>query len=1106
MDNPFAYIIPKDLSEQATPEALQQTGPEVSEVPFAPIEASTFKRPPTQPETVALDEPDLSQAFIDDMRMAMLKSTDKDINPHSLGRTPRQVLVNAIAQQALNTTFEPSEDMGALSGYWSEFKKEMQPSVFGAVARGAKEAVIPSTVGLLGSAGGSVLGLAGTFIGGYAGGKLGQEIQETVFPPTPEDVAQAMFDFSIPETRYGRMLGNYLPGVLNYTQKLGIAGAPKNQKELISAAVNALIPNAVRIVEEGVKSKFKGEGFVEGMEEAMDPQQTLEQLLFDTTFALLSKPNKVGNYLFSKKYRTERAAQQRAANAMVQAAGEAGPLKAAERIAFNEGNLNVGGVELGSGDLSQNVGLIGAQGAIERRNNDALTRRIESLKRVGTSFGEKLDKEVKSPEYLNYQFAGQNEQAIKSLMTARDKAIARNDQKANQILSDALKSIDEARQKAASNLLSMDQAFAHTTEALQSATENLMANLGMSTKEQVGKTAQDRIATNKAFVKANVEDLYVKAAESGAVTDFSNTIQAAREAFSKRSLAAQAKGMDLPPRIEGILKKYSPDPETGVPQIFPITELRAILSEVTADIREKPQENLVQKSMLNKVKDGLLADLDAAGKVSESVRKANAAYKDYADRFLNKSSSGILEEDPSLVLDKYLSKPGLEEIRRLRSALVVPGTDQMPSGIADILATHQLNTLANKNITTSKKLTQWMLSNEGTRFLETFPETRRFMENVISGISEASKAVDAALDAQKSAAQNVASTDALAKRQEQVLIASAEDLKKAGRRKAEEKFQQKQQAIIEQAATRFIGPEPLKAFSKVMASDNPTRELQNIAARALLDPSGGAIEALRNVARTWLNDEVRNAGKALMDSLDPKQQIDPNSRRVSDAKLTALLTDAGQMQALSVVLDARELEALNLAQRQMNALSQRIGLSSGESQTRLNAMTDLTIENGLQDNLLSGVFQILRSIDPSYRKRNSAVFNSVFGGVAKAWRGDVSGLALDALQDAMSNPQVAIEMLRNPNANPKRTEAFLKNWLLWHDRKEPYRALPFSVQNVSKEELPNGKIAVDTRYGYKIYETPNKKFRLVSPTGNVSIHESFTEAENKAVSDFNLYR
>jgi len=1102
MANPYdQFLPPRDVSAVATEEALQQGGAEQPEVAFTPVDAATFQRTPTKREPVNLDNPDLSQSFIDDLRIAMLRSSDKDINPHSLGRTPRQVLTNAVAQGAIAPGFVPSEDMGALGGYWQFFKAEMEPSMLGAVARGAKEAIGPTLGGLAGTFVGSAIPIPGTTIAGaFGGAELGGAVQEAVFPPTPEDVAQAMMDFDLPQTRYGRMLGNYIPGLLSWTQKFS---NPRNltRPEVLQAAIAGTLPTAYGLAKKAAVEASQGKSVGE-MVEDIDPRMLVEQLAFDAASALVTRPNRIGRWIASKEARTNAAAQRFRNQTMINAAGgEGAAIKAAEEIAFNQPNLNVGDVAIGSGELSRNVGLIGLQGALENRDGMLRQQKISSIGAAGRQLGTALEPVgSKSPQYLRYQFEGQNQEATDKAKAIRDQLIAQGQTEAAKKLNQTLAVIDETALKAQEQLITMDQAYALTTQALQSATHELMQANGMTTKEQAGTNVSQRFAANKEVVHADVSKLFEDADAAGGATDLKNSYNAAKAVMEGRDISAKEAGLDINARVAALLRSFAPD-EEGNRRVVPISELSKLLSAFTEEIRDLPEGQRKQKASLNKVKDGLLADLDAAGEVSPALRKARDAYRDYADRFLNESSEGALRKEPALFIDNFVSKAGAQEMRRLRSALVDPGTNVLPETVASDLATFQLNKLANKNIVTSKQLTKWMQSNDGTAFTNTFPETVPTLNKVINGIVTASKEVDAALDAKNVASQNLTAESQLAKRNTRIAEQLAQAEIKESSVKAREQYQQTLDALKQQAASKFLGPDPIDAINKVLTSTDvdPTRSMQGLLASAAQDPTGTATFALKDTVRLWLNEKIRNSGKAIVESLDPNEKPNINELRVSDAKLMALLTDAKIISALNVVLTPQEIGAVNLASKQMLALSSRAASNTGSSDTSLMQAQAMILEEGLSGNVIGAMHTLLRSADPSYKKQASTIVRNFAELISKSWRGNPKEAYLQMMTDAMSNPEVAIEALRDVRSNPERSKAFVKHWLFWQKENRPYQPLPFSVQNVSKEDFADGSVVIDSLYGYKIYQMPGKRFRLVTPTGKVSLHETFDDAQNKAL-------
>jgi hypothetical protein len=1102
MASPYdQFLPPRDVSAAATEEALQQGGAEQPEVAYTPVDAATFKRTPTPLEPVNLDNPDLSQNFIDDLRGAMLLSSKKDINPHSLGRTPRQVLMNAMAQGAISPSYEPEEDMGALRGYWESFKTEMEPSMLGAVARGAKEAVGSTLGGLAGTLVGSAIPIPGaTIAGSFGGAELGGKIQETLFPPTPEDVAQAMMDFELPQTRYGRMLGNYIPGLLTWTQKFS---DPRklNRPEILQAAIGATLPTAYGLAKKAAVEASEGKTAGQIVED-IDPRMLVEQLAFDAASALVTKPNRVGRWIADKQFREYKTAERLRNQTMINAAGGEGPaLKAAEEIAFNQPNLNVGDVAIGSGELSRNVGLIGLQGALENREGMLRQQKLSSLRAVGTQLGSQLKAaNPKSPEYLRYQFEGQNQEAKQKLEAVRDQMIAEGQADAAVKLSKALDVINENELKAREQVITMEQAHARTTQVLQAATHELMQANGMTTKEQAGTNVSQRFAANKEVVNADVTKLFEDASAAGGATDFKNTYKAASRVMEGRDVSAKQAGLDVIPKVKAIIDTFAPDVD-GNRQSYPIAELQKLLSSITEEIRDLPEGQRKQESALNAVKDALLADLDAVQEVSPKIREARAAYRDYAERFLNKSSEGALKKEAALFIDNFVSKAGVQEMRRLRSALVDPGTNTLPDAVATDLATFQLNKLADKNIVTSKQLTKWMQSNDGTAFTNTFPETVPTLKRVIDGIINASKEVDAALDLKNQSEKNLAAELQLAKRDASIAEQKSKIETRESSTKAREQYQEKLDALKKESASAFLGRDPLDAINRILTSTDvdPVQAMQGLAQRALQDPSGGATLALQDTVKLWLNREIRNAGKAMVESLDPSKKLSVQDLRVSEAKLNALLTDAKIMSAASTVLSPKELQALNLASKQMIALTQRLASNTGASDTNLMQANQMIIEQGLSGNVMGVMRTLLRAADPTYKKQASTITGNAVELVARLFRGNPKEAYLQMMTDAMSNPDVAMEALRDVRSNPERTKAFVKHWLFWQKENRPYQPLPFSVQNASREDFADGSVVIDTLYGYKIYQMPGKKFRLVNPSGTVSIHDTFNDAQNKAL-------
>ena len=137
----------------------------------------------------------------------------------------RDVLHQEVASGALNptATLDPQQ-YPVLAPIWEQYKQEMDPSFFGAMARGAESqvgAVVGGAIGAgIGAMGAPVTGPVTPFLGRMGGAVAGAEIQkaaESAFRTPQEQTAaqaQAAFDASKATTRTGTAIGEVAPHLL----------------------------------------------------------------------------------------------------------------------------------------------------------------------------------------------------------------------------------------------------------------------------------------------------------------------------------------------------------------------------------------------------------------------------------------------------------------------------------------------------------------------------------------------------------------------------------------------------------------------------------------------------------------------------------------------------------------------------------------------------------------------------------------------------------------------------------------------------------------------------------------------------------------------------
>ena len=136
----------------------------------------------------------------------------------------RDVLNKEVASGGLNptATLDPQQ-YPVLAPIWEQYKKEMDPSFFGAMARGAESqagAVVGGAIGAgLGTITAPATGPVGPFVGRMGGAIAGAGLQkaaESAFRTPQEQMAaqaQAAFDASRTSTRVGTAIGEVLPNL-----------------------------------------------------------------------------------------------------------------------------------------------------------------------------------------------------------------------------------------------------------------------------------------------------------------------------------------------------------------------------------------------------------------------------------------------------------------------------------------------------------------------------------------------------------------------------------------------------------------------------------------------------------------------------------------------------------------------------------------------------------------------------------------------------------------------------------------------------------------------------------------------------------------------------
>lgn len=1087
------------LSEFATPEALAAGGAESSAVPFKPLEFGDVQPKQTAADQESiLDKRDLSEGFVTDLRTAIARESGQNINPFALGSTPREVLDNAVSKRFIPPDFKPEEYMGAITPYWNGYKASKEANFGGAMLRGAVSNTGATLGGIVGGAIGSAVPLPGIgFAGGIAGSIKGGQLQEEFFPPTPAERAQIMFDYDQPDTKLGRMVGEFLPSFL--TLRPGL----EKGKELIKSVFTAA----------GIDVGFAAKQVYEGAK--LDPEEFVERLAFDVATSILTKPNRVGQYLFNRNQRRDLAAIDQSKQFLRGALGVEGKEAVAARAEQAAANieqgaaLNKDGINIGSANLSDVSGLIAMQGALERRNNDLMQTRRVTEANISGNLGKVMQETGQSAEYAQLKFEGQNQAMLQEAAALRDAAIAKGNLEGAKILDNALAYSAKLESDVLNRASDANVASVESVNAFNNAVSEFAQYSGIQTKATASNSARTRFDANEQLSADIADAAYNKIKEEGnsVLTDFSSTYRAALQSAGKkyRSLSERKAGTNLDPAITRVIEAYKPV-ESGGRRKYSINTLIGELKAVNAAIR-KAQADSMPYAALNNLKDGMERDLSKLGEMSKTAKKAFAIYREHKNRYYNDASMGALDRPPSEFLDHYLSKGSLEAYKQFRLASSHPTTGEVSPAVFDEIAAWQLNRLVDKYGVKPdvRSLEKWYADKDLSTVFEVFPEVQPKIKDIISKISKAQDNVDEMLRQENLSNKNV--NDAQSYVDAQIKAAETKKAETiAGIAKEQQStFDEVARSIQDSAATRFLGPHPDTAIENIFSDKkrNPVKEFASLMQSAQQTGDPGTLEGIRNALRKYIaKNTARYASVVQGKPLDVQGEITTKDLGVIIGKLNEeLMPNSAYRQVMDMVLPPQEVLALKTAREQTRALLRRTSLTQGESSTAFNTLQDIITQEGLSGNAMSVLFRFAKGLDPSKRSALTSGTEATVNLVRKLWKGDIKTRTEQLMVDFVSKPDVAVEMLRSLNADSKtRIESFLRAWTVSTGLNQTVKPLPFAPQNVYEEDLKNGTVTTDFQYGYKIVKTPQGKYKLFSADGQpAGIYGTKSEAEQKAV-------
>lgn len=914
-------------------------------------------------------------------------------------RSTRDFFNNLVSQGAidLGSSFNP-EQSPTLAGAWEKYKQEMEPSMLGAVARGAAEQIAPAIGGLAGGA------LAGTLTanpivgiaGGVAGAKAGAELQQEIFPPNEAELAQRRFDEARTGTSVARTVGSFVPslatGVPSASRIAGIAGAGSQ------AAVAAARNMALREGAIGAGASFAAAG-IEGR------LPTAREMAEGAIMGAITRPTKFGTaMMMPRKQRTELAGRRSAEQTMQEFAGGEKPAELAA-TAIEQGIPTSPGATFFAGEISGNEGLLGLQEALATTNAGLRNIRQQTREAVASDLGATLQPQGGAGiEAAQGVIQAQHDKLIRAAEAARDSAIEKGNREAisafNDALSESRNNLKAAQQGAIAADAALEASAARLTQAGQ---QFAQAQRGRSRSDS-SKTVEEVLLRNAKEEKALHDEAYAKAREEAGdlVVDYTNTIEAL-----KRVQKEAGKRGQIPDYLSKMIRDLIRKPDKN--RVNRVEDIDSDYRNISGELSDT--DNRTYQRWLGMVKDSLKADLETAGNASPLFARANRLFFDYARKYIDGPASGVVtsaankKTSASKTIDAYTSD--LESLMQLKES--VKGDPAAQQAIDNWFVDKFSEEVG--AAPTVKSMENWAMQGKNREFSRVFPSARAAVDKAQSAIRTAEAGVERAQQektlARELAAEAKAELDAKevgAKQRETVI-------EREKRQQAKEAFRNEQERIQGMAVNKILGKDAKMALTSIFKSDDPVGMTSEI--MATLRGNKQAEEGFKNALSSYLNENLRSNSR-VETTLNKAEPVKPDEFAALFGKLNDFLIEGLRERAVLEKVygkDSKEMKALDIIRKQYELLARPTRTTQGQSQTALRTAIGSNLSDINKNNSLGALQRIAAGLDEKVGA-GARFFTAVSSLLRFASKGDPSKVALNILVEAQTNPKLAAELLR----------------------------------------------------------------------------------------------
>ena len=606
-------------------------------------------------------------------------------------------------------------------------------------------------------------------------------------------------------------------------------------------------------------------------------------------------------------------------------------------------------VRLMLGDITGNDALLALQRAMETSSQKVAEIKTQNIAGVAKKLGTTLEKTGVEPESM-VKFFENEYNTLKQIADDADESLKLSGIDVSEEFNAAKKAVDDAEAAYQKGVITAEEKYKQAKSALDDYFE--------IENQKVSDRKMGELSTQTSNVFENQKSNAMDYATSlySQVPDVNPFVLPNTKQVIDGIIATEPKGkggrQDIPAIIEDIYANFVDKSGNLIPKTLndPV-KLRQKLND---DINKARRSGSKQEERtLITVKKAIDSDLEKLETAYPQLKKANKFYKEINDIYESKLAEKVFKEGENLTafLDKFGSSE--EGLLNLKNA-ILNHPEIASTGVAqesknaglrnlDQWVVSKANEAMRKPVGdkkyTSASLKRWLNQGEGSVIFKVFEDELKDSKDTIE------EYILKFEDLEKSAIEAKRNVD-LAKAQEitegspvKVSYENAAESKKLvdqsledSRKQLIKEFNEKTNEALN-PANRFLGGKDAREVIGEVISTPKTavRDMQNLIEAASQDPSGKAIEGLRNAGKQWLNREFRITGKStttkgIQSPALLVENLQADLKKVQDY----LAVGTPERNAIELLFgkNSKEMQGLDMARETIDAMNKQTTLTA----------------------------------------------------------------------------------------------------------------------------------------------------------------------------------